>query len=458
MLFMKFVIVLSLFCLSCYLFHRASTTLNPGKLNIVSYAFYLFVIPSFIGASLVYLGWDQHYMIAKITDKDTIGKTYFLISATAIILPLAMIVWAKLFRVNTRLEYNQYLERETNNDGEKSIFVVTLLVAIVCLFFTGLMFVKMGSIPLLDLVLGRDGSHISADRIAISTGGGMNQYVRNLVVLTFTPILSYLAFVFALSTNKKRWYTLFSVLFVASVFIKTYNYAKSPLAFYIFAFVIIYIVVRGSIPIKKLAVVVGVCGFTILFMYFKNGFSLSQMFDIYNGPLGRTLFTQVGTLFLHVDLFPQYIPFLEGRSFSPSILSLFTDGWEHFRSGLVTMHFYAPEKVVEGIAGVMNTLFVGEAYANFGMKGALLSIVYVGFVIKSVLLLLIKTKKTPINITIYIILTTLLVNATQGGFTDFVYNSSIIFSVAFVLIIKVTAIYVDKFKVLDRINVSDKLK
>lgn len=458
MLYFKFVLVLSLFCLSCYLFKKASGTLNPAKINIISYAFYLFIIPSFIGASLVYLGWDQHYMIKKITDIQTINKTYLLISATAILLPLAMIIWAKIFRVKTEVDYNVYLKKDTSIDGEKAVFVITLIVSVFCLLCTAYMFIKMRSLPLLDLVLGRHTDLMSAERIAISTGNQMNQYIRNLVVLTFTPILSYLAFVYALSTKKKRWYGLFAILLVASVFIKTYNFAKSPLAFYIFAFVIIYIVVKGAISIKKLAIVVGVCAFTILFMYFRNGMGLSKMLDIYNGPLGRTLFTQVGTLFLHVDLFPNHLPFLEGRSFSPTILSIFTDGWHHFRSGAVAMHFYAPEKVYEGIAGVMNTLFVGEAYANFGTKGAFASIVYVGFVLKSVFIFLIKTKKTPMNITIYIILTTLLVNATQGGFVDFVYNSSIIFSVGFILVIKYSAKFVDKYNLLDKFNLTKRLK
>ena len=457
MLYFKFVLVLSLFCLSCYLFKKASGTLNPAKINIVSYAFYLFIIPSFIGASLVYLGWDDHYMIKKITDPNTIERTYLLISATAILLPLSMIIWSKLFKVNTEKDYNNYLEKETSIDGEKSVFAVTLVISIICLFFTAVMFIKMGRVPLIDLILGRDGSHISSDRIAISTNKEMNQYIRNLLVLTFTPILSYLAYVYALSTNKKRWYGLFIVLLIASVCIKTYNYAKSPLAFYIFAFVIIYIVIKGSIPIKRLLIVVGICVFTILFMYIRNGYGISKMLDIYNGPLGRTLFTQVGTLFLHVDLFPNYLPYLEGRSFSPSILNLFTNGWEHFRSGLVTMHFYAPEKVYEGIAGVMNTLFVGEAYANFGMKGAFVSIAYVGVVIKSVFLFMIKTKKNPMNITVYIILTTLLVNAVQGGFTDFVYNSSIIFSIGVVLFIKYSAKIVEKYDLLSKLNIK-KLK
>lgn len=458
LLYLKFVLVLSLFCLSCYLFKKASGTLNPAKTNIISYAFYLFIIPSFIGASLVFLGWTDHYMIKKITDHNTINKTYLIISLTAILLPISMIIWAKVFKINTTNDYNNYLLKATSEKDEKAVFVITLLISCVCLFFTAYMFFKMRSIPLLDLVLGRDGSHISTDRIAISSGNLMNPYIRNLVVLIFTPILSYLAFVYPLVTKKKRWYALFIVLLGASVLVKTYNFAKSPLAFYIFAFVILYIVIKGTIPFKRLAVVVGICVFSILFMYFRNGFGLSRMFDIYNGPLGRTFFTQVGTLFLHVDLFPQHLPFLEGRSFSPSILNLFTDGWHHFRSGLVTMHFYAPEKVVEGIAGVMNTLFVGEAYANFGMKGAVFSIVYVGIVLKSAFLLLIKTKKTPINITIYIILTTLLVNATQGGFTDFVYNSSIIFSISFILIIKGLAIFVEKYNLLDKYNLTNKLK
>lgn len=458
MLYFKFVLVLSIFCLSCYLFKKASGTLNPAKTNIVSYAFYLFIIPSFIGASLVYLGWIDHYMIKKITDTQTIDKTYLLISATAILFPLAMIIWAKVFKVNTEKDYNAYLKKPTEIRGEKSVFIVTLGAAIICLFFTAVMFYKMGTIPLIDLVLGRDGSHMSAERIEISTGTQMNTYVRNLLVLTFTPILSYLAFVYALTTKKKRWIGLFIVLLGASFLIKTYNFAKSPLAFYIFAFVILYIVIKGTIPIKKLAIVVGLCVFTILFMYIRSGISISQMFDIYNGPLGRTLFTQVGTLFLHVDLFPQHLPFLEGRSFSPTILNIFTDGWHHFRSGAVVMHFYAPEKVYEGIAGVMNTLFVGEAYANFGMKGAFASIIYVGIVIKSAFLYLIKTKKTPMNIMIYIVLTTLLVNAIQGGFVDFVYNSSIIFSVVFILIMKYSALLVEKYNLIDKLNLNKWIK
>ncbi|KMT22615.1 hypothetical protein CLCY_9c00460 [Clostridium cylindrosporum DSM 605] len=406
----------------------------------------------------MYLGWDQHYMIKKITDPATIDKTYFLISATAILLPISMIIWARIFKVDTNKDYKNYLEKETKVSGEKAVFIVTLAVSLVCLFFTALMFFKMRSIPLLDLILGRGGSLISAERIEISSSTQMNPYIRNLVVLTFTPILSYLAYAYALVTKKRRWYVLFFILLGASVLIKTYNFAKSPLAFYIFAFVILYILIKGSIPIKKLSIIIGLCIFTILFMYFRNGFNFEKILDIYNGPLGRTLFTQVGTLFLHVDLFPQHLPFLEGRSFSPTILSIFTDGWGHFRSGFVAMHFYAPEKVYQGIAGVMNTLFVGEAYANFGMKGAILSIVYVGFVLKSVLLLLVKTKKTPINIIIYIILTTLLVNATQGGFTDFVYNSSIIFSISFILLIKFSAKLAEKYKLLEKLNLEDKLK
>lgn len=406
----------------------------------------------------MYLGWTEHYMFKKITNIETINKTYLIISLTAILLPLSMIIWDKFFKVNIKKEYEEYIEKPSIVEGERTVFIVTLLISIVCLLCTAFMFYIMRTIPLLSLLLGQDGSHISADRIAISTSEGMNTYVRNLLVLTFVPILSYLAFTYSLMTKKKRWYILFVILFGASVLVKTYNYAKSPLAFYIFAFIILYIVIKGRIPMKILLPVGGLAVFSILFMYIRNGFGIGDMFNLYNGPVGRTLFTQVGTLFLHVDLFPEHIPFLEGRSFSPSLLNLFTDGWHHFRSGQVVMNFYAPEKVYEGIAGVMNTLFVGEAYANFGMKGAVASIVYVGVVLKSVLLFLVKTKKTPINIMIYIILTTLLVNATQGGFTDFIYNSSIIFSIAFILIIKALAVVIEKHNLLDNVKLLNKIK
>ncbi len=243
------------------------------------------------------------------------------------------------------------------------------------------------------------------------------------------------------------------VLFIASIFLKTYNYAKTPVVFYIFVFILINIVIEGSIPIRKLLTVLVLCVFIILLMYIKIGYDFNKGLDIYNGPIGRTIFTQVGTLFLHVDLFPYYIPYLGGRSFSPTILKLFLGGVSQFRSGRVVMNFYSPEKVVGGTAGVMNSLFIGEAYANFGTIGVLSSVLYIGVLLSIILIIFVKIKKTPINIVIYVTITSILASASQGGFIDFVYNFNIIFITVTLILISLFAKYMDKIKVLRYIKV-----
>ena len=54
-------------------------------------------------------------------------------------------------------------------------------------------------------------------------------------------------------------------------------------------------------------------------------------------------------------------------------------GMEQQRSARVIMEYLNPEGVVSETTGVMNSLYMAEAYANFGNLGLLLSPIIVGF-------------------------------------------------------------------------------
>lgn len=271
------------FAISCILFKKASGTLKPNKLNLISYIFYLFILQSFIGSSLIYLGFREHYLIQKVTNFSTIGKTYDMICFTAIALPLTILLIYKIFNINMSEDYNNYLNKEVILEYEDNIFVITVLISIVCLIFTLILFIKMRSIPLIDLIIHRSSGNIGNKRINISHGNYMNQYIQNLLVLGLTPILSYLSYIYYKCTKTNRWKILFFVLFIASIFLKTYNYAKTPVVFYIFVFILINIVIEGSIPIRKLLTVLVLCVFIILLMYIKIGYDFNKGLDIYNG-------------------------------------------------------------------------------------------------------------------------------------------------------------------------------
>ena len=59
-----------------FLFYKAAGTLSLKKINIISFSYYSIVIYSYIGASLVYLGFREHYLIQKISDETIINKTF----------------------------------------------------------------------------------------------------------------------------------------------------------------------------------------------------------------------------------------------------------------------------------------------------------------------------------------------------------------------------------------------
>ena len=57
----KETVVVAGLILSLILFKKAAGTLNIGKINLISYTMYLFLLQTYIGASLVYLGDHKHY-------------------------------------------------------------------------------------------------------------------------------------------------------------------------------------------------------------------------------------------------------------------------------------------------------------------------------------------------------------------------------------------------------------
>lgn len=150
------------------------------------------------------------------------------------------------------------------------------------------------------------------------------------------------------------------------------------------------------------------------------------MLTISSGPGGRIFLTQIATLFLHIQVFPDINPYLAGSSLPTlyaKVLGL-ESGW--IRSGRVVMEIIKPEAVVNGTAGVMNTVFIGEAYANWGILGVLLAPVLIGFLYSFVICIFLKHKKTPLWIIGYLII---FMNFSQmfiGGFVDYLYPLQIV--------------------------------
>lgn len=442
MLLFLLVTCVSLFT-SITLFRKAAGTLSLGKLNIVSYVFYLTMLQTVIGCLLVNLGYNKHYTLQYlITPERSIRITTYAIFFMIMVLPLVMLFVFKLFRMEPAESYSDFLEKKVVNKDNTKLFVVLVVVTIIQLALLIIYLRAIGYVPIVKLFTGNDGFDYSIERqrIAAISFGGKLDLIMSLLLFMAQPLVSYIAFAYALSNKKASWGVLAAVAIIISIIIETRNFSKSPLIFHFAIYLLIVIYHKKGVRNWIMVLFAALCVCILMFYYRVEGYE-GSFTDIYNGILGRTLFTQFGTLCYHFDLFPEEFPFLKGRSLYPTILRLLgREPEEHLRSARLVMEYYGSKHVYAGTAGVMNANFIGEAYANWGNLGLIFSVVWVAVVISLIFILILKMRKTPSTIAFLAAMTVTIGNATQGGFVDFIYSSSLIMKILIFMIF----IYPDK--------------
>ena len=450
---MKYILVLLVLILYCFLFKKAAGTLKITKMNVVTFVFLSILFFELIGGSLIYLGFNDHYLIRKIRLDTTIDKTYYILAYTSLIIPIIIILCNKyIFKIDKTKKNNKkdlqitYFSKLEENvqigskENRKKMFYIVLVLIIICAISIIYVFSCIGYIPIIKLL--DENFDFATERINISRAFEGNVYIKNIVMLALTPMISYLAYIYMRVTKQTKWKVLFVILLILSILALTHDFSKASILYYLLFFLIIEITLGTNFKLKTIIPILCIFAIIVVVLYeLIMGYNQSLL-SISSGPLGRIIITQVSALFLHIDGFPEFIPYIEGHSFPKLLVGFLGEGDYSIRSGRLVMEEYSSASVANGTAGVMNTLFVGEAYANFGMVGVILSPILVGIIFSGILAWFIKSKKDPINMLIYIEAFIVFKDVLQGGFVDFIYNIKFIALLAVLvgikLIIKLT--------------------
>lgn len=419
--------ILIVFC-SYKLFQQAAGTLALGKINLISYVYYLCVVQSLLGAILVSLNYDEHYTLNKLVFKnESIHMATYSVYFMMIALPLVMLIVFKLCKFDPQKEYNDFLKKETKALHDNKLFVCIAFISIIQIGFLIILLLKIGYVPIYKMFVHESTFDLAIER-QINAGIDVFNisYIKSIVILFGIPIISYITLSYAIANRELKWIIISIIYFFASLVTQTYDFSKSPIVFHFFVYLLIVIYYKGGIK-NTIVMIFGSGMACVLLLFYKLFGFQGSFFDIYNGILGRTLFTQFGTLCYHFDLFPNVFDYLSGRSLYPLVLKIVgMQPEEHIRSAKLVMDFYGSNHVYEGTAGVMNSVFIGEAYANWGVYGILLSILWVGIFISLLFILIMKIKKTPATIAFLAIVTKTVGSMSQGGFVDFIYNASLV--------------------------------
>jgi hypothetical protein len=406
--------------ISFYL-HSRIAPMGLTRLNIISFTYYVHLILAGYVGSYFILKSDAYFnVVVGEVDPNTEFLVWGWLSYSLVMYSFFFFIGMLLVtkRRNLKRFVTKYLNTTLHFDNAKGSASDT-----VKLFLFGLGLI----IFLLNLVFGSgfehfkqfmtlDPNEIFRLRTAVSMGFDGSVILKNVGAL-FAPFICYYAYL--LRNISKSHMICFYVTFVITVIYLFYDFAKSPVVAFLLGFLFLNIYSGKCI---KLVFIVASCIFLIcvfigIYYLVSDNIGFSYLFSPYEGGLtGRILISQISSLYRHLELFPVVFPHIGFDSLSTYIGS---DNQE--RSARLVLEHVLPGWVKNGYGDQLNTMYLGEAWANFGMVGLVLSPVWVGLLKGATIGYLMKLKKTPTTVAVLALLT--IRTSINGGINDYIYNS-----------------------------------
>jgi len=411
---MYIVISLIVLVISAILFKKTSGTLSLQRLNLSSLVFYMMFFLAFIGSIEILYGLIPEEYVSN--DQNLLLHGWMGVMYMMIALPIGMIIAQEVFNVK-QMSVLISKFRSASIDINKSNLDISIRYSL--LFFSLVTagaviwnIISQGeSIPLLHLFMGSDDySYMMQLRRSAGRIEG-SKLLEGFISLQagFAGLLAFCAYSFwRAERNKKHLYWLIAMCTIVVISL-IYNMTKAPLITFLIGMLLLHTIIYGRISRRVLSVAgflfIALIG--LLFIFFQgtlvgSDINLSAGVIITQGIeafLHRILFGQIMCFFMCMDIFPSSEPFM-GLSSTGRLIHEFLGLPFSPDYGIVVMSVFRPELAESGVAGHATTVFIGEAWANFGLWGLLIAPLWVGFFIQSFHIYFLRRRKTPFNLAI----------------------------------------------------------
>ena len=353
---------------------------------------------------------DQHYLLSKIENDEifSIGKIF---------ISYSLLAYAVTVYIVDKVDNFNYSKWNSGSVGYSKGTVRNLILQ-TYLLFTGV-FVIYYLIGFLPQIHYFDDSNL-AIRADITNKFRRFNFLKELVQLG-SIIVSYKWFI--ISQIKKSHFSkiMFSISIILAFLMLTHKLEKGPLVFYLLGYV--YVFRRMNIRINSKLIFGIILTGSVMLVYIYNDW-LQLLFSLnsdvlFTGIAGRFLVGPTMGYYLMLEAFPLKHEFLGFASISSTLSNIFGMPDYDRSAGLIQL-YYNSSQVRSGTAGVINTYYLGEAWANFGYIGIICSPVIVGVTSVLSFRFISGTRKSVNSIAILAAFTfsTLLF----GGFNDYLYN------------------------------------
>ena len=334
--------------------------LSPLKFSVPSYLLLMLFIFQYAGLALYFFELDHRSADPMVTPEATVRLLSYT-STGVILLCVGFVAMSAVKGVALR-----------QRDVLCQPFLVTRLesfwltaLASVCVLVLLLYLSQIERVAILAAVEGtQTEAHLARSDMGNNFAGRYHWYsffMRDLLLIATVAL-----FVVALVKKRLLPKLLYLVFLAAMVFSAVMATEKGPIVDVIIAHFIAYIYVKKNSAYLSMATcLVAVAGLVALSIAYMGFMGAADVETSLARILSRTLTGQIQPFYWLIE-FMQEREFFYGRTFpNPGGLMPF----ENVRLTVELMDWVRPEMQDRGIVGSAPTVFIGEAYANFGIWG-----------------------------------------------------------------------------------------
>lgn len=419
-LIVSFVILL----ISYKLFSLAAGTISIRYFNTVTYVFYYgIIISTFIGSIICAFDYGQDHWILENAHHQARINAWLAVCYSMVAMPISMILLNNILHIKPRTEFFKYIDKKIEIEiSNRKLRIVLVLSAMTSILSFAYIKHYSGSWPLYTALIDHDFASAYEGRIDVRLNFHGIIYIKNLIGLRLIPILSYFAYVVCIYRKNIFNSSCFLIILISTLLILTYDTQKAPIVFYLIGFLIIHVLVKGAIPWKNIIIfiIVALLLMAILYSAFNattNG-ALDILLDPRSAMWGRMFISSYAGVPLSFEWFPNVITQPTWQIGIPEfILKIFDmPTTESARLMMLKIH---PE------GNLISSYYIAEAWANYGIIGVIIAPLFVGVNVQIIQIFLLKSKKTPLTIAFYALVTTSWV--ISSGFVNFLFFKAIFF-------------------------------
>ncbi len=370
------------------------------KLNTVSYVFYFQIITSaLVGSVLLASGVIDYHPYAEPLSYATKIEAWMWVLYSILAMPLGMLLLNRICKVDAKERLNEFLRREIHIDGT-SVGNNLVLIGMAILSVLTLAYVVYNTevIPLQTLLEGNP-EEATIQRVSAKYDFKGIVYIRSFFGLMLMPVFAYYSYLHLRLRKTPFHLIVFLVCLSATSLLLVLDTQKAPVAFFGMGFFLMEVFITGRINIRKAGIFIGIALLLLLIGY-----------QLTTGASGFDSLTRLNSAFYGRTFLSGYFGFPLSLEFFPDVISdpTYTAGIPKFlrdseftESARLIMMRMNPEGVKEGTANLFSSYYLGEAWANYGYLGLLISPFLVGMVIQVVHIWLLKSPKAPLVLAFY---------------------------------------------------------